>query len=405
MVVHITPNFSTRPTQPVRRWAPFALGFRPFFLLASLIAIGLLGHWLAVLGRGIGGGGGYFDPLIWHSHELLFGYATAVIAGFLLTAAQNWTGLPTPRNLPLALLALLWLVGRVAIALPAGLLPGWLVAGLDLAFLPLIALAVGRRVWAKRQQNNYPFVAILAGLSVANLLIHLRVLGAWPAFDASTGLFAALYLVILLLIVLGGRVIPFFTERTLPGITTRKWPWIERLAPIATAALALVALFQPSGALAALLAALACLVNAVRLWGWQPWRTGREPMLWVLHLGYGWLVLGLGLTAVAPWLPTLAMPAVHALTVGALGGLTLGMMARVALGHTGRPIQAAPVVIATFVLINLAAIARVFLPSLWPTHYLSLLMIAGGLWSLAFLLFLFHYVPILLRPRIDGKEG
>jgi uncharacterized protein involved in response to NO len=128
-------------------------------------------------------------------------------------------------------------------------------------------------------------------------------------------------------------------------------------------------------------------------------------MLWVLHLGYGWLALGLGLTAAAAWLPTLVMPAVHALTVGALGGLTLGMMARVALGHTGRPIQATPVIIAAFVAINLAAIGRAFLPLLLPAYYLSLLMVAGGLWSLAFLLFLFHYTPILLRSRIDGKEG
>ena len=128
-------------------------------------------------------------------------------------------------------------------------------------------------------------------------------------------------------------------------------------------------------------------------------------MLWVLHLGYGWLALGLGLTAAAAWLPTLVMPAVHALTVGALGGLTLGMMARVALGHTGRPIEAAPVMIAAFALINLAAAIRVIPPLLSPAHYLPWLMAAGGLWSLAFLLFLFHYTPILLRSRIDGKEG
>ena len=404
MAVLPTLNIPTRPAQPLRRWAPFALGFRPFFLLAGLSAIGLLGHWLAALAHGLGGSG-YFDPLLWHGHELLFGYAAAVIAGFLLTAVQNWTGLPTPRNLPLILLALLWLVGRVAVALPAELLPGWLVAGLDLAFLPLLALAIGRPIWARRQKHNYQFVAILLGLSVTNLLIHLRILGVLPTFDALAGLLAALYLVTLLLIALGGRVIPFFTERTLPSVVARKWRWIEWLAPIATAALALVALLQPAGPLTALLALLACGVNAGRLWGWQPWRTVREPMLWVLHLGYGWLVLGLGLTAVAVWLPALAMPAIHALTVGALGGLTLGMMARVALGHTGRPIQAAPVVLAAFVLINLAAVIRVVLPLLLPTHYLPSLMIAGGLWSLAFLLFLFHYTPILLRSRIDGKDG
>lgn len=403
MATPITPPLSTRPTPSTRRWAPFALGFRPFFLLAGMSALALLGHWLGVLARGAGAGG-YFDPLIWHGHELLFGYAAAVIAGFLLTAVQNWTGLPTPRDLPLALLALLWLAGRAAIAL-AGLLPGWLVAGLDLAFLPVLAVAIGQRIWAKRQKHNYQFVAILIGLSIANLLIHLRALGVWPAFDAQAGLFAALYLVVALLIAVGGRVIPFFTEVTLPAIKTRKWPWVERLAPIATAALALVALFQPSGALAALLAALACVANAVRLWGWQPWRTGQKPMLWVLHLGYGWLVLGLGLTAVAAWLPALAMPAIHALTVGALGGLTVGMMARVALGHTGRPIEAAPVIIAAFGLINLAAVIRVVMPLLSPTHYLPWLMVAGGLWSLAFLLFLFYYAPILTRPRIDGKEG
>jgi uncharacterized protein involved in response to NO len=249
-----TPHFQTRSAQPPHRWAPFALGFRPFFLLAGLSAIALLGHWLAVLARVASSAGGYFDPLVWHGHELLFGYAAAVIAGFLLTAVQNWTGLPTPRNLPLALLALLWLTGRVAVGLPPGLLPGWLVAGLDLAFLPLIAVVIGRRIWARRQKNNDQFVAILLGLSAVNLLLHLRALSVM-AFDGQAGLLAALYLVILLLIVLGGRVIPFFTEHTRPGIAARKWPWIERLAPIATAVLAVVALFEPWGPLAALLAA------------------------------------------------------------------------------------------------------------------------------------------------------
>ena len=150
MATPITPPLSTRPTPSTRRWAPFALGFRPFFLLAGLSALALLGLWLGVWPSGCAGG--YFDPLIWHGHELLFGYAAAVIAGFLLTAVQNWTGLPTPRDLPLALLALLWLAGRAAVAL-AGLLPGWLVAGLDLAFLPVLAVAIGQRIWAKRQNT------------------------------------------------------------------------------------------------------------------------------------------------------------------------------------------------------------------------------------------------------------
>ena len=398
-----SPPHSKSPP-PAGHWAPLALGFRPFFLLASLSAIALLSHWLAMLTGVSRNAGGYFNPLVWHGHELLFGYAAAVIAGFLLTAVRNWTGLPTPRGFPLAGLAVLWLAGRVVIALPSGLLPGVLIAGIDLAFLPLIAVAVGQPIWARRQQHNYQFVMILIGLSIANLLIHLTALGAL-AFDIRAGLDAALYGVILLLIVLGGRVIPFFTEHTLPQVVTRKWFWSEWLAPAATAALAVVALLQVSGWLLALLAALAGIANAVRLWGWQPWRTGQEPMLWVLHLGYGWLVLGLGLTAATAGLPTLALPAIHTLTVGALGGLTLGMMARVALGHTGRPIQATPMVITAFVLINLAATVRVVLPLLWPAHYLSLLGLAGMLWLLAFALFLLRYTPILLRARMDGQEG
>ncbi|MEJ2508314.1 MAG: NnrS family protein [Gammaproteobacteria bacterium] len=380
----------------------FALGFRPFFLLAALGATALMAVWL---GGYLAGWPlpSYYGPIAWHGHEMLFGYTAAVVAGFLLTAVRNWTGQDTPSGLALAALAALWLAGRILPWVPMA--PDWLTAATDLAFLPALGVVFAPLLWRSGQRHNLVFLVLLALLTAANLLVHLERLNVIQGpFDSLTSLGLGVDLVIVLISVVGGRVIPFFIERG-TNVRLNPRPGLERLAVASVALWFAAAVFAHGTVVQEALAWLAALINGLRLVTWHHRRLWSVPLLWVLYLGYGWLVAGLVLNgaALAGWIaPSLA---VHAFTAGAIGVMTLGMMARVALGHTGRPMQAARTTTASFVLINFAALARVAMPAAAPTLYLDGIFIAGVLWIAAFILFLLIYTPYLIRPRADGRPG
>ena len=384
---------------PLTGWAPFALGFRPFFLAAGVYAVLLMALWLAMLQGGVEPGS--LPPLVWHGHEMLFGFTVAVIAGFLLTAAQNWTGIRTPSGKPLAALFLLWLAGRVAFMLPG--LPAGLVAALDLAFLPVLALALALPILRAKQLHNYPFPVMLLVLTVANALVHGEALG-WTT-TASHGLHLAAYVVVTMIVVMGGRVIPSFTDNKL-RTKARRWKAIEILVPVMTIAALLAAVVAPVSSATAVLAAIAAAVHAIRLAGWYTKQYWSVPLLWVLHLGYGWIAVGFALLALsAAGVGSAAGSALHAFTAGAIGVLTLGMMARVSLGHTGRMLEPAALMSWAFATANLAALVRVAAPLVLPQAYAAGMAAAGVLWTMAFVLFAAIYTPVLLRPRVDGKPG
>ncbi len=387
---------------PARKgWAPFALGFRPFFLGAGAAALVLMALWLLWLRGTLAPPAWRYAPVLWHAHEMLFGFGAAVIAGFLLTAARNWTGLPTPQGTPLALLFGLWFLGRIAFLLPG--LPAALVLALDLAFLPAVAVALARPIVRTKQARNYAFPLILGALTVAAALMDLQMLGYTQA-TAAAGVALAVYLIVLMMVMMGGRVIPFFTDARVGG-QTRRWQVVEWLAPASVAAVAGGVLLAPHSLYTTLAATAAAGINLLRLAGWQRRALWQVPLLWVLHLGYAWIVLGFALTALAAAGRVPVSLALHAYTVGAIGGLTLGMMARVSLGHSGRPLVPAPVMTAAFVAVNAAALLRVILPLLWPAAYGAALLLGGLAWLFAFAVFLAVYFPILLRPRLDGKPG
>jgi uncharacterized protein involved in response to NO len=391
------------PLNPPMRpagFALFALGFRPFFLAAGVFAIVLLGLWLAVLQGRIATGP--LAPAVWHGHEMLFGFTVAVIAGFLLTAAQNWTGIRTPSGTPLAALFLLWLAGRLGFLVPG--LPTGLVALVDLAFLPVLALALAWPIIKAKQLSNAPFPIMLLVLAAANALVHGEALG-WSAASASLGLHLAAYVVVMMMVVMGGRVIPSFTDNKL-RTHARRWKAIEWLAPVATLGALVAALLVPDSRATVLLAALAAAVHVIRLAGWYTGKFWSVPLLWILHLGYAWIALGFALLALsAAGVSAATGASLHAFTTGGIGVLTLGMMARVSLGHTGRLLEAAPLMTLAFVAINLAALIRVALPLLFPAAYAQGMAAAGLMWIAAFGLFAAIYTPILLRPRVDGKAG
>jgi uncharacterized protein involved in response to NO len=387
-----------------RSFSPFALGFRPFFLAAAAAALLLMVAWLGIY-TGALGAGGYFPPVGWHAHEMLFGYTVAVVAGFLLTAVRNWTDIETPAGTPLLLLALLWLAGRLLPWLGPQL-PAWVIALVDLLFLPSLAVAIGRPILRSGQRHNLVFLALLALLTLANLAMHLAVQGLW-AGGYRFGIDLTIGLLMLLIVLVGGRVMPFFIERGLAerGERVRVWPWVERLAVATLVAWLGAQLVAPGSLLSGVLAGAAGVVHLVRLAGWHTAGLWRVPLLWVLWLGFAWLVLGFFLSAAAAFGAAAPSLALHAYTAGAIGVLTLGMMARVALGHTGRPMRAASVIAVAFALINLAALVRVVLPLALPGAYLGLIHGAGTLWGVAFLLYLVVYAPMLLRPRVDGQPG
>ena len=377
------------------------LGFRPFFLLGALLAALAIPLWIAALQ-------GWALPapvggwLAWHRHELVFGFAGAIIAGFLLTAVQTWTGRPSLSGRPLALLVGLWLLGRLSWWLPSA----WPLLLFNLAFLLAVAGVMARLLWAVRQRRNYPIVLVLALLAAVDLLNLLGVLLQHDAWQRQ-GSQAAIWLVTAMMTLIGGRVIPFFTQRGLGRLEmVQPWAWLDLALLVGTLLLALLTgaglLLQPHWGGAVLLLGLG-LGHGIRLQRWFDRGLLRVPLLWSLHLAYAWMVLaclGLGL-----WHAGVAVPfsqALHALTVGAMAGLILAMLARVSLGHTGRPLELPRGFAVAFVLLNLAALLRVlgvsfaYQPALW---------LAALAWGLAFAQFLYCYGPILCRTRADGHPG
>lgn len=379
----------------------FALGFRPFFLAAGVAAVLAVAVWLAIL-DGLWPQPRHLAGVTWHAHEMLFGYLAAVFAGFLLTAVRNWTGMPTPTGLQLATLVGLWLAGRLAPWL--GLPPPWLIAALDLAFIPALALALWRPLWHGPNPTNRAFLLVFAGMTLANVLVHLDAFGLFPG-GATRGHRLMLDLSVLALLLVSGRVMPFFIRSVIADAQPRVFPLLERLTLGVAGAVLVLDLVQPFGRLAGGLAIVLGLLQLGRLVGWHHRRIWTTPMLTVLQAGLLWLALGLVLDGLPAFTSLPPRGALHALTVGAIGVVTLGMMARVGLGHTGRPMEASPLTLVAFVLINLAAGLRGLGPLLAPGGYHAWLTAGGLCWMLAFALFLWVYAPILLRPRADGQPG
>lgn len=328
------------------------------------------------------------DPL-WHAHEMLFGYAFAVIAGFLLTAVRAWTGLGTPVGAPLAAVASLWLIARVLAlySLPAA-------AFADAAFAIAVAWGIGRPLLLSRNRNWF-FVVIVLALGAASMAFV-----AYPRLALALGL----DVVLLVMTVVAGRVVPAFTNNALPGAGARRIAWLE--TAVLVSVIVLLFLNALGLAIPAAIAALAgAALHGARLALWAPWQTRGRPILWILHLSYAWIVAHLALRGLAGLDLAPAALATHALSVGAIGGMTLGMMTRTARGHTGRPLASGPAELAAYVLLQAAAAVRVLLPLLIPSAYAASVALSAALWSAAFAVFVFAYYPILSRPRIDGKRG
>jgi uncharacterized protein involved in response to NO len=375
------------------------LGFRPFYLLAALFACVALPIWALVF-TGYVGWSPALAPQLWHAHEMLFGFAAAVIVGFLMTAGKAWTGLQTPRSTALAALVLLWLGARLA----ALLAPYPVYAALDLLLLPVVAGVLVRLLLRAGNRRNLPLAGLLGMLTLANLVFHLSVLGVLELAPVRA-LHAALALIVLIECVMAGRVIPAFTMNAIPGLRLQVDPAMEKATAAASVLALLTWVFLPAGTGTAALLALAAALQLARLAAWKPWRTRSRPILWILHLSYAWIPIGFLLLALhaAGWIAVSA--GIHALAVGATGGLIIGMITRTARGHTGRALLASPLEVGAYALVMLAAVLRVVVPLAAPQYLVASVVAASLLWSLAFALYLGRYMPWLLQPRLDGKDG
>jgi len=371
--------------------------FRPFFLLNGVFASLIIILWVMTLhGSGLPGASS-----LWHSHEMLIGFAMAAVAGFSLTAVANWTGRAAIGGKPLALLVVSWLVGRTAMSLLAWL-PASLVFLLDMLFPILLSWLLGREIIAGHSRRNYPLIAILIVVAGLNALYHLGA-AQWLPGGERLAIYLLIHTLLLLVTIIAGRIVPSFTGNWLRQQGQDRLPVnsdiVNRAALVLTILVGLVASFKPMHPLTGILAFSAALVHGIRLIRWRGLATISNPVLFVLHAAYLWVPVGYTLLgcAVFGWIftPTAAL---HALTMGAIGSMVLAVTTRVALGHTGRPLQAARLTVFAYWILMLAVIVRVLGPLSGGAYMMMIDLSALG-WVLAFSLFTWVYWPILSRPR------
>ena len=389
---------SQAPAAGQPRFALWQLGFRPFYLLASAFAALSIGLWAVQFAGWLPLA--YLQGPLWHAHEMLFGFMLAVIVGFLFTAGGNWSGRPTPTGLPLAALAALWVAGRILVLTPFG----WTAALVNAAFPLASAFALAIPLVAARNRRNYFFVGLLLLLSGAALAFHLSALGVIRV-PAWIGIQLALDILLFIMAVMGGRVIPMFTNNAVSGANATRRPMVERAALGGVLALLLIDVSGLPPTVAAAAALAAALAHFARWLLWRPWKSLDNTLVLVLHLAYAWIPVHLALRALAShgWVsPSLAT---HALTVGAAGGLIIGMMVRTARGHTARVLRADQFDTACFLLVLLAALVRILVPLFAPSQTIVAVLASAAFWTWGFGLYAVRYWSVLTRPRLDGKPG
>jgi uncharacterized protein involved in response to NO len=383
------------------------LGFRPFFLSGAIFSIVAIIFWLLMYKGAINLsplGGGYW----WHIHEMIFGFGCAIIAGFLLTAIQNWTGVRGAQGTTLLILFLLWLAGRIVLLVPS-IFSDILTTIIDLSFLPVVAYVLAKPILATKQYNNLFFVPLLLLFTLANLEMHLAIY--FPqTFTITYAGYAGVMLITLLMSVMAGRVAPMFTANGTKTAKATPLPWLDKVTNGSLAIAMFSLLMEPiigfSQQFFGIILIIAGLFQTMRWLRWRPWITLGVPLLWSFHLAIKFIAYGLiilGASYLIPEIPSSHMW--HLLTVGGMGGLILAMISRVSLGHTGRPLSPPKAMTAAYIFITLAAIIRAFGPWALPEKTVLFIDISGTFWLLAFGIFVITYAPMLMSGRKDGRPG
>ncbi len=405
------PLIDNNETEAPNPGAFLSAGFRPFFLFAGLYGLVPILAWVwAYLGDG--DTPGEFAPAYWHGHEMIFGFVIAAATGFLLTAVPNWTGSQPFKGTPLAMLALIWVSGRFAMWFGWPLGPAF-VALVDLSMIPVLIIYIGRRLFVHGVSANYIVLVILGVLFIANLSMHLEALGIFPD-SASLGLYLGVFAVVFLVTMISGRVIPVFTANVLfrKGINvyTETPTKVTRLVVVSVVLAIISNLFGDDSDLARYIAGaltlLAAIALFIRMGRWKSFMILDEPIMWILHAGHFWLIIGFALLAAANFSDDISRDAgIHALTSGTMGTMIIAMLTRVALGHSGRVIKASTPIIVAYYMIIAGSVMRV-LAALFQLHlpaegYAILIGSAGLIWAGGFAVFVIVFWPILTRPRAD----
>ena len=384
----------------------FASGFRPTFLAAGVAATILVPLW--VLNWAFGWSfPTAWPPTIWHAHEMLFGFIAASIAGFLLTAVPSWTNQRGFAGAPLVFLVCLWLLARVLVTTSTH----WsaiLVATADVGFLVALGGLVARPLLRSHNRNT-PLLLVLALLAACNGVSHWAVVHRNPGM-AYHAILVGIDITLLLVTIIGGRIVPAFTANALRSsgmpVTLREWPWLTPAAIMAMIAVGLVDLLWLDSKLSGVIAGIAAIIQALRMLQWRSLATLRQPIVWVLHLSYSWLAVGLALKFLA-LLSGLAISAfwLHALTIGVLATMIMAVMTRASLGHTGRALVVEPAIALAYLFLLVAGLVRVFGVSVLGIPYPAIIILSACCWTAAFGIFLVIYAPILCSARADGKPG
>ncbi len=403
-------NMATQPSSPLQVPIFLTAGFRFFFLAAGLFSVFAMSAWIVWLAVHDLGGAFVSEPMsmplhMWHGHEMIFGYTAAVMAGFFLTAVPNWTGAPSARALFVTLAGSIWLAGRFAIWFSAHLDP-YLVAAIDLAFIPLLSTKIAGNLFKKTQLRNVIFMGLLIALFTGNLLMHLEWTG-WSEDTATSGARLGLFTSAAMIVIIGGRVVPGFTKNALnrsgySGRLPETHPLVDRIAILSAVLAALASAFSLPEVLLGVICLVAGSANLLRVLRWRGALTWREPILWILHLAFAMLAVSyLAFAAAYFGLAPGEISALHLMAIGAVGGMTLAMMTRASLGHTGRALVVAKPIACAYAAILVAALVRAFGPDF--IGYYAAMYISGGLWIGGFTAYLWTYLPILAGQRVDGR--
>ncbi|WP_294229957.1 NnrS family protein [uncultured Shimia sp.] len=385
----------------------FSEGFRVFFLAAGFFGAGAGLLWaLSLASGGAGMDRLSIAPSQWHAHEMIFGYGAAAIGGFFLTAVPNWTGSKGARVGFIAGVFGLWLIGRIALW-PMGVVPPMAAMVADLMFVPVLAWKILSQLLKRPKPQNMVLLSMLVALWVSNLLVHLE----WAGLTADTarqGIVGGLMTLVGLIGVLGGRVTPAFTRNAMKRVDVPEADWpntpaaLNKVSMVTSLALPWAAM-SGSDILLTCVAMIAGIAQLARLSGWKSLWTVSQPILWSLHISMAFLALGLILYGLSGFGVGQELAAIHVLGIGCVGGMTLAVMSRAALGHTGRALIASKPLVWAYGAMASAALMRWVGQSVLVAVYDFTLMLAGGLWVAAMVLFLIAIFPMATAPRLDGK--
>ena len=382
--------------KPVFEYPMFAMGFRVFFALAGLSALALIAVWNRI-SNGALHIDNYFPLALWHAHEMLLGFTSAVLAGILLTVLKNTSKSAVINSDQLAVLSFVWIYGRV-VPFYSDLLPDILIAGVDFAFLPLLVFWLIKPILNTGSYKYFGYLLLVLVMAVGNALIHAQVL-SFTTLSADLGVNLQIALIVIGLVFSAGWVLPSVMERSLSGVIYIQNPLLDVVAVASSIVAFICLILDVTGFLLALTALIALVINAARLATWFDRRILFVPLLWVLYLGYAWLILGFGLLVLAAYQVVTVSLALHAFAVGGIAAISLGLMSRLALGQAGRALKASNVMAIAFILINIAAVFLVLLPAVLPDWYSSFVVISSYSWLAAFSLFVVYYAPSLTESE------